>query len=245
METVEERPFISSTIEVVKSSTVEGNSVHVEETNVCQKSNGVDCEQKSDDQKVAETNDVEETNMVKNSSGEPKSAEQSPKKNDIQCESIQKADILKNTASTEVIETVTDNENDGKQEQSPVTEVVEVTTESVIEVVEKEPCNDNHVNNLETFVSEQVQFETEIVVEKNDNDVNDSLLIDNQENDSTGNILSELGPNIELKCFVHLIYLKIIIARSGKKFSIKRNCWISWKVMMSNRQLIKWLRYLR
>lgn len=198
METVEGRPFISSTIEVVKTSTVEENSVHVEETNVCHKSNGVDCEQKSDDRKVAETNDVEEINMVENSSGEPKSAEQSPEKNDIQCESIQKADIPKNTASTEVVETVTDNENDVKQEQSPETEVVEVTTESVIEVVEKESCNDNHVNNLETFVSEQVQFETEIVVEKNDNDVNESLLIDNQENDSTGNILSELGPNIEL-----------------------------------------------
>lgn len=198
METVEERPFISSTIEVVKSNTVEENSVNVKETNVCHKSNGVDCEQKNVDQNVAETNDIEETNMVKKKSGEPESAEQCPEKNDVQCESIQEADIIINSASTEVIETVTDNENDVQQEQSPVTEVVEVTTESVIEVVEKEPCNENHVNNLETFVGEQVQFETEILVEKNDNDVNENLLIDNQENDSTGNILSELGPNIEL-----------------------------------------------
>ncbi|CAH2091087.1 unnamed protein product [Euphydryas editha] len=194
MESVEERPIISSTNEIVKSNTLEENNVDVEEANVCHKPNGVDCEKKSDDGNVVEINTIEEINTVRNSSGQSEGTEDSSERNVVQCN--QKIDVLVNTVSTAVIECTNKSENEDEQ-VTEVTEVVEVTTEQVIDV-EQEPSNDNHVNNLEAVMSEQVHFETEILVEKNDNDVNENLLIDDPENDSTGNILSELGPNIEL-----------------------------------------------
>ncbi|XP_046968932.1 uncharacterized protein LOC124536435 [Vanessa cardui] len=204
METLEERPVISSVVEIIKTNTVEENNVDVEENNVCHKSNGVDSDKKNDDVLPEVTNDVTETETVGAISHEKQeNIDGSTTPPVVGC--TQETDVSLNTEVTEVLETPTENEKIVQQE-TELPEVVEVAAENVIESIEKEPCNDSEIitetivemNNIETVMSEQVQFETEILVEKNDNDVNENLLIDNPENDPTNNILSELGPNIEL-----------------------------------------------
>ncbi|CAH0729814.1 unnamed protein product, partial [Brenthis ino] len=202
MEAVEEHPVISSNIDIVKPNVIEGANVETLEPPVCHKSNGVDCDQNTESGHSEANDDVAASNV-----------------NEIICDKPDIIEILPENNETNVVEECVvsvdsevikdgklENETKGIEQEVQETESIEISS-NVVEI-EKEVVNEHEIitetveiDSIETIESamsiEQVTFETEIVVEKNDNDCHESLVIEEQINDSN-NILSELGQNIEL-----------------------------------------------
>ncbi|XP_023934220.1 muscle M-line assembly protein unc-89 [Bicyclus anynana] len=222
METVEEHPVITTEIDVVKLNIIE--ELSADESNVCHKTNGVDCAESTvgegghpdadvpaEKQSQPDLESQPESHLLGVETEKPENVTISDNVEPIldsteaaaAPESELESPMDQTDAAIEVPDSNTESEVLQGSEISPTDEIPhEVTTETV-EESEKEICIEEGII-TETIVEMEssvstVHFETEVVVEKNDNEVDsESMVIENQGCDQANNILNELGPNIEL-----------------------------------------------
>lgn len=214
METVKDTPGPTTTAEEVKSNiTSDETAVLVSEVvsdgDPCQKSNG-----------VAETSDITESDL------DPKDAAaseiQSVSDAQVDTTLTDTEPVIYESVPEECTEVVTAKpvaEALPLSIAAPDPERVETVDATHIAVVETEQLNlkepnepENkdttnetptvESNDIEIFHNDNVTFETEVLVETNDNDVNELNLNDTKTDtpvqESTNNILNELGKNLEL-----------------------------------------------
>lgn len=210
METVEDHPSLDNIANVIKSNIIEEQSVA--ESNVCHKSNGVDCDVQAEGE-ISEANDVQPELEVKQPNGsEVESATPEDESVPGAGETVAAAEAEsempvdhEGVAPDEPDSNVTVDAETEVQHDNELVHVDEIQHEVITETViesEKEICIEDGIV-TETMVEMEssistVHFETEVLVEENDTDVSEKLLADSQVADHTNNILNELGPNIEL-----------------------------------------------
>ncbi|CAH2239327.1 jg6886 [Pararge aegeria aegeria] len=199
METVEEHPVLNTAIDVVKPNTTEEASAEL--SNVCHKSNGVDCDVQAEGEH-SEANEVPpepsllevENEKQENVTISDKCDVSTVPETELEIPLEQEGTVTDKPDSKPEIEVVHDTEI-AHIDEIPHDEVI---TETVIET-EKEICIEEGIVTMIEMESSipTVHFETEILVEETDDNVSE-MLVENQESGQTNNMLNELGSNIEL-----------------------------------------------